>query len=118
MSHIYQETQIEQHLTKWGNILQQNILVEYIYKRVNNGLTNRTERKYFIKPKTIFRSDPHDLWPPAKATTPSDLGGSAKRLLHGHSVEDEFMEGTVTSGHLVSPDGGKFINNSSKKALA
>jgi hypothetical protein len=43
--------------------------------------------------------------------TPSDVGVvnnsvGVKRLLHGHSVEDEFMEGTVTPGHLISPEGG------------
>ena len=48
-----------------------------------------------------------------KATTPSDVVGvvnnnvGVKRFLHsGHSVDDEFMEGTVTPGHLISPEGG------------
>ncbi len=76
--------------------------------------------KMFCKIKSTFfnfRTDSHDFWPPAKATTPSDLGGSAKRLLHGHSIEDEFMEGTVTPGHLVSPEGGKLLEHCSQPFL-
>lgn len=77
-------------------------------------LTEKTnlQLKITIKFSNKFRSDSHDFWPSAKELTPTDVGigvnnnVGVKRLLHGHLVDDEFMEGNVATGHLISPEGG------------
>ena len=59
-----------------------------------------------------FRND-RNPFPSQKIPNSPDVVGvvnnnvGVKRFLHsGHSVDDEFMEGTVTPGHLISPEGG------------